>query len=245
MSSWTEVTVPPLSSRCWPRCSATRQSSCNCAPAPVHALDPTATALWTRLWQGDTLGEAMDDPADGEQLTRVLTLVRYLVQEELLQFGAARRNSLSRSATCCAVTESRSSPTWRTCWCSTRFTTSTSTALDGRRWPKSSTTEQTSPTCTDAPPGTAPTLGIEGLFRETGEGFLGAAETLDEVVGDFTVAGSALPDPRGRSATRRRLAAGVVPLPICAGIRRRFGNGVSCLGLSRLGRLTASAPMVD
>lgn len=43
----------------------------------------------------------------------------------------------------------------------------------------------------DAPPGTAPTLGIEGLLRETGEGFLGAAETLDEVVGDFTVAGSA------------------------------------------------------
>ena len=53
-----------------------------------YALDPTATALWTRLWQGNTLGEAMDDPADGEQLTRVLTLVRYLVQEELLQFGA-------------------------------------------------------------------------------------------------------------------------------------------------------------
>ena len=61
--------------------------SCNCAPAPTTAPDPTATALWVQLWQGDTLGAALADPVDDGQRTRLVTLVRYLVQEELIQFG--------------------------------------------------------------------------------------------------------------------------------------------------------------
>ena len=88
MSSWAEVTVPPLSSEVLAEVFGDEAVVVQLRTGAYYALDPTATALWTRLWQGNTLGEAMDDPADGEQLTRVLTLVRYLVQEELLQFGA-------------------------------------------------------------------------------------------------------------------------------------------------------------
>ena len=87
MSSWTEVTVPPLSPDVLAEVFGDEAVVVQLRTGAYYALDPTATAVWTRLWQGNTLGAAMDESADGEEMTRVVTLVRYLVQEELLQLG--------------------------------------------------------------------------------------------------------------------------------------------------------------
>ncbi len=87
MSSWTEVTVPPLSPDVLAEVFGDEAVVVQLRTGAYYALDPTATAVWTRLWLGNTLGAAMDHSADGDQMTRVLTLVRYLVQEELLQLG--------------------------------------------------------------------------------------------------------------------------------------------------------------
>src|SRR5271154_2241968 len=88
VSSWIEVTVPAPSPDVLAEVFGDEAVVVQLRTGAYYALDPTATALWTRLWQSSTVGAAMADPADDGQTTRLVALVRYLVQEELMQLGA-------------------------------------------------------------------------------------------------------------------------------------------------------------
>jgi hypothetical protein len=85
MQSWIDVRVPPQPPDVLAEVFGDEAVVVQLRTGAYYALDAAATALWTQVWQGGTLGSVLDDATDDEEKRTMLAdLVRYLVQEELM-----------------------------------------------------------------------------------------------------------------------------------------------------------------
>jgi hypothetical protein len=82
MPSWTDVPVPPPAPEVLAEVFGDEAVVVQLRTGAYYAFDAPTTTLWTRLWEGATLGSALDP---GQDRAVLADLVRYLVQEELLQ----------------------------------------------------------------------------------------------------------------------------------------------------------------
>jgi hypothetical protein len=87
MNSWIDVRVPPTPPDVLAEVFGDEAVVVQLRTGAYYALDAAATELWTRLWQGATLGSALDG-LDDDARTMFAALVRYLVQEELIELAA-------------------------------------------------------------------------------------------------------------------------------------------------------------
>ncbi len=82
MQSWTDVPLPAQAPDVLAEVFGDEAVVVQLRTGAYYAFDAEATALWTQLWQGDTLGSSVDSD---EKRALLGALVGYLVQEELLQ----------------------------------------------------------------------------------------------------------------------------------------------------------------
>jgi hypothetical protein len=87
MNSWTDVRVPPAPPDVLAEVFGDEAVVVQLRTGAYYAFDAAATELWTRLWQGSTLGSAIDG-LDDDARAMFAALVRYLVQEKLMELAA-------------------------------------------------------------------------------------------------------------------------------------------------------------
>jgi hypothetical protein len=85
MHSWTEVRVPRQTPDVLAEVFGDEAVVVQLRTGAYYAFDVPATALWTQLWQGNTLAPLI---VDDEKLALLTGFLRYLVQEELMQLDS-------------------------------------------------------------------------------------------------------------------------------------------------------------
>jgi hypothetical protein len=86
MNSWIDVRVPPAPPDVLAEVFGDEAVVVQLRTGAYYAFDMAATELWTRLWQGTTMGSAIDGLGDDTR-TMFAAFVRYLVQEELVELA--------------------------------------------------------------------------------------------------------------------------------------------------------------
>ena len=85
MHAWTEVRVPSQAPDVLAEVFGDEAVVVQLRTGAYYAFDAPATALWTQLWQGNTLAPLI---VDDEKLALLAGFLRYLVQEELMHLAS-------------------------------------------------------------------------------------------------------------------------------------------------------------
>jgi hypothetical protein len=86
MPSWSDVPMPPPAPEVLAEVFGEEAVVVQLRTGAYYAFDEAATTWWSRLWEGDTLGSAA---ATDDEHALLVGLLRYLVQEELLQLATS------------------------------------------------------------------------------------------------------------------------------------------------------------